>query len=202
MLKRRLRELAIKVPAIEEFINRNIERINGAVGSPASFDRLDALLAAQAYRLCHWRAAGDDVNYRRFFDINQLAAVCMEQPVVFYQTHRLIMQLVADGAVSGLRIDHIDGLFSPERYLQRLQWAYLAELVDRALKKDGEPKANGDCYPHRIRRKSCRGCESSIDYAIDCDCHGQDWTIGSLFLGLMHCWKASPLTSHLQTAMC
>ena len=101
-------------------------------GDPASFDEFDAVLGAQVYRLCHWKAAGDEVNYRRFFDINELAALCMEDPEVFYQTHRLVMRLLGEAAVAGLRIDHIDGLFAPEQYLWRLQWGYLAELVDAA----------------------------------------------------------------------
>ena len=69
------------------------------------------------YRLCHWKAAGDEVNYRRLFDINELAALCIEDPEAFYQTHRLVMRLLADDAAAGLRIDHIDGLYAPEQYL-------------------------------------------------------------------------------------
>ena len=96
---------------------------------------------AQVYRLCHWKAAGDEVNYRRFFDINELAALCIEDPEAFYQTHRLVMRLLADDAAAGLRIDHIDGLYAPEQYLWRLQWGYLAELVIRARARAGRDAA-------------------------------------------------------------
>src|SRR5207244_11922445 len=88
---------------------------------PRSFDRLDELLNAQSYRLAHWRVASEEINYRRFFDVNQLAALRMEDPAVFEEVHRFIFELVRRGAVSGLRIDHVDGLFSPGDYLRRLQ---------------------------------------------------------------------------------
>src|SRR5438477_2086272 len=94
---------------------------------------MDRLLDEQAYRLCHWRAAFDEINYRRFFDINELAAISMEAPDVFWRSHSLVRSLLAEGSLSGLRIDHIDGLFDPERYLLRLQWAYLADLAQQAF---------------------------------------------------------------------
>ena len=131
VIKRRLRDLTAASPIVEQFISRNAADINGTAGDPASFDRLDAVLAVQPYRLCHWKAASDEVNYRRFFDVNELAALCMEDPEVFFHSHRLVLRLAAEGAVSGLRIDHIDGLYAPENYLWRLQWAYLAALAHR-----------------------------------------------------------------------
>jgi (1->4)-alpha-D-glucan 1-alpha-D-glucosylmutase len=79
------------------------------------------LLQDQAYRLCLWRVAADEINYRRFFDVNELAAICMEKPEVFEATHRLTSQLLDSGQVSGLRIDHADGLFDPTAYLWHLQ---------------------------------------------------------------------------------
>src|SRR5207237_9666635 len=75
----------------------------------------------------------DEINYRRFFDVNELAAIAMETPEVFWRSHALVRSLLAEGSLSGLRIDHIDGLFDPERYLLRLQWAYLADLGQRAF---------------------------------------------------------------------
>ncbi len=131
VIKRRLRELAHSCPAVHEFIDRNIRQMNGVPDDPTSYDALDQLCAAQVYRLCNWRAAGDEVNYRRFFDINELAALCIEDPDAFYQTHRLVMRLLAAGSAAGLRIDHIDGLYAPEQYLWRLQWGYLAEVAQR-----------------------------------------------------------------------
>jgi (1->4)-alpha-D-glucan 1-alpha-D-glucosylmutase len=131
VIKRRLRELAARSEIVGEFIARNVAEINGTKGQPASFDRLDAVLDAQCYRPCNWRAAADEINYRRFFDINELAALCMEDPIVFFQSHRLVLRLLGEGDIAGLRIDHIDGLYAPEQYLWRLQWAYLAELARR-----------------------------------------------------------------------
>ena len=83
------------------------------------------MLDAQVYRLSHWKAADDEINYRRFFDINELAAVCMEEPAVFAESHRLVFDLLVRGDVDGLRIDHIDGLYDPVEYLRRLQAGYL-----------------------------------------------------------------------------
>jgi (1->4)-alpha-D-glucan 1-alpha-D-glucosylmutase len=135
VVKRRLRRLESDDARVADFLRRNVEEFNGKVGDPQSFDRLDQLLDAQAYRLCHWRAASDEVNYRRFFDVNGLAAVSMEAADVFERTHRLILQLAARGDIDGLRIDHIDGLFDPRQYLWRLQWSYLAELGWRVYRQ-------------------------------------------------------------------
>ena len=79
--------------------------------------RLDALLDEQSYRLAFWRVAAEEINYRRFFDINELAAVRMEDPTVFDDTHRLLLRLVGEGKIQGLRIDHPDGLRDPRRLL-------------------------------------------------------------------------------------
>ncbi len=83
-------------------------------------DRLDALLAAQSYRLAHWRIASDELDYRRFFDVTTLVGLRAEDPAVFDATHSLVLDLVAEGHVDGLRIDHIDGLRDPAGYLERL----------------------------------------------------------------------------------
>jgi (1->4)-alpha-D-glucan 1-alpha-D-glucosylmutase len=131
VIRRRLRKLAADEPRVADFLDRNIAEFNGTPGDPRSFDKLDELLRAQVYRLCHWRSASDEVNYRRFFDVNGLAAICVEAADVFEHSHRLVMQLLSRGDVDGLRIDHIDGLLDPTRYLWRLQWAYLAELAWR-----------------------------------------------------------------------
>lgn len=128
VIKRRLRDLTSANPAIFQFIADNLRQFNGLAGRPSSFDLLDALLDAQAYRLSHWKVASDEVNYRRFFDINELAALCMENPEVFAATHNLVFDLVERAAADGLRIDHIDGLYDPTEYLVRLQLAWLARL--------------------------------------------------------------------------
>jgi (1->4)-alpha-D-glucan 1-alpha-D-glucosylmutase len=93
----------------------------GNEGGDAARDRLDALLAEQHWRLAFWRLAGERVNYRRFFDVNDLVGVCAELPEVLGPTHQLVLDLVRDGRVHGLRIDHIDGLRHPRRYLRHLR---------------------------------------------------------------------------------
>ncbi|MDB5650796.1 MAG: malto-oligosyltrehalose synthase [Hyphomicrobiales bacterium] len=87
----------------------------------ADQDALDALISRQSYRLAHWRLAASELNYRRFFEINTLAGVRVEDPRVFDLTHELILRLVAERKIDGLRIDHIDGLADPGGYLRMLQ---------------------------------------------------------------------------------
>jgi (1->4)-alpha-D-glucan 1-alpha-D-glucosylmutase len=101
---------------------------------PDACGRMDALLDAQAYRLCFWRVASDEINYRRFFDVNELSALAAEREDVFRATHDLVLRLCAEGLVDGLRVDHPDGLFDPKQYLDRLQARY-REVTGR----DGEP---------------------------------------------------------------
>ncbi|MDP9342723.1 MAG: malto-oligosyltrehalose synthase [Actinomycetota bacterium] len=96
---------------------------NGVPGEPASFDRLQALLDEQHYSLAHWRVAARDISYRRFFDITALISVRVEDPEVFELTHALVLELVRNGRVDGLRVDHVDGLHDPNQYLRRLRSA-------------------------------------------------------------------------------
>jgi (1->4)-alpha-D-glucan 1-alpha-D-glucosylmutase len=119
--KRRLATLCARSAAVREFLISNVEAFNGTPGTPSSFDALHELIKAQAYRLAQWRAAADDINYRRFFDTNDLAALCMENDAVFNETHRFILDLVSRGIVNGLRIDHPDGLYDPTRYFHQLR---------------------------------------------------------------------------------
>jgi (1->4)-alpha-D-glucan 1-alpha-D-glucosylmutase len=93
----------------------------GVTEEPAGFDALHELLELQAYRLAYWRVASDDINYRRFFDINDLSALHAEDEAVFDATHRLVLELVAAGKLDGLRVDHADGLYDVEGYCRRLQ---------------------------------------------------------------------------------
>jgi (1->4)-alpha-D-glucan 1-alpha-D-glucosylmutase len=85
-------------------------------GDPHSADALDVLLQDQYYRLAYWRVAVDDINYRRFFDINDLAGLRVEDAAVLGQTHRLAFEMIANGTLQGLRIDHVDGLYNPGGY--------------------------------------------------------------------------------------
>ena len=121
VIKRRLAVLTAASPQVLAHIGRAVEAFNGRSGDPRSFDRLDALLSEQAYRLAYWRVAGEEINYRRFFDINELAAIRMEDPAVFDRVHAFAFDLVRRGLVDGFRIDHVDGLYDPGDYLQRLQ---------------------------------------------------------------------------------
>ncbi len=121
IIKRRLERRCEEAPLVQEAIEKALTIINGTPGDPRSFDALDALLSDQAYRLAFWRVAAEEINYRRFFDINDLAAIRMELPEVFEEAHRLLLELVATGAVTGLRIDHPDGLYLPNEYFEKLQ---------------------------------------------------------------------------------
>src|SRR3954447_27046295 len=102
-------------------LNAAIERINGRDGDAESFNALDALLDAQWYRLAYWRIASVTINYRRFFDVTDLVGVRVENPEVFEARNRKHLDLIAEGVVTGLRIDHIDGLYDPIGYLRKLQ---------------------------------------------------------------------------------
>jgi (1->4)-alpha-D-glucan 1-alpha-D-glucosylmutase len=131
--KRRLVRLIERSPAVLELINTAVRRINGAAGDARSFDALDALLDAQAYRLAYWRVAVDEINYRRFFDVNDLAALRMNEPIVFERTHAFIFELIECGAIDGLRIDHSDGLFDPQQYFEQLQVRFAGRGGDKPL---------------------------------------------------------------------
>ena len=118
--KRRLAGLVAESAGIAKFIDENLRIFNGQVGKPASFDQLHQLLETQAYRLSFWRVASDEINYRRFFDINDLAGLRMENPEVFDATHQLLLRLIKEGKLDGLRLDHPDGLYDPEAYFHKL----------------------------------------------------------------------------------
>jgi (1->4)-alpha-D-glucan 1-alpha-D-glucosylmutase len=143
IVKRRLGALYDECPEIREFIDRNVALINGTKGESASFDLLDDLLGQQVYRLSYWRVATEEINYRRFFDINSLGAIRVEDPAVFEKTHRLVFTLVATGKISGLRIDHADGLLDPEDYLKRLQSACFIQMYGNTS-ASGQPAGTSD----------------------------------------------------------
>jgi len=134
-LKRRLAVAAAQDADALASITAAVEAINAdAAGA------LHALLERQAYRLAFWRVAADEINYRRFFDVNELAALRMEDPEVFEATHRLTLALAAEGAVDGLRIDHPDGLHDPAQYFERLQEGYARRAgVALAPERGGRP---------------------------------------------------------------
>lgn len=117
----RLARLVEESPVVGRHIAEAVAAANGVPGRPESFDALHALLEAQAYRLSYWRTASHEINYRRFFDVNTLAGLRVEDPDVFTATHALLGRLLADGSLQGIRIDHPDGLFDPKRYFEMLQ---------------------------------------------------------------------------------
>ncbi len=121
IIKRRLASLALESPEVRAMIDAALADYNGRPGDPASYDLLDELLADQPYRPAFWRVAAEEINYRRFFDINELAAIRVELPAVFEATHQTVFRLLADGLATGLRIDHPDGLRDPTGYFRALQ---------------------------------------------------------------------------------
>ena len=129
VIKGRLIAITLASQRIKTFLENNVRIFNGSKGKPESFNLLDALLREQVYRLAYWRVASEEINYRRFFDVNGLAALRVEDPHVFRAVHHLIFGLLRDRAVTGLRIDHVDGLYNPGDYLRRLQAWARAELV-------------------------------------------------------------------------
>jgi (1->4)-alpha-D-glucan 1-alpha-D-glucosylmutase len=141
VIKRRLVDLTGRSDVVRSFIDENIATFNGAPGEPATFDLLDQLLSQQCYRLAYWRVATDEINYRRFFDINDLAALSMERADVFADAHELVLALLAEGLADGVRVDHPDGLYDPAEYFERLQRRYVLSLARRVY--DTSPERFG-----------------------------------------------------------
>ncbi|WP_337174694.1 malto-oligosyltrehalose synthase [Paludisphaera sp.] len=131
VVKRRLAALLEASPAAAQAVDRALDDLDGEPGDPRSFDDFDVLLQAQPYRLAYWRVASDEINYRRFFDINALAAVRADRWEVVRETHRLIFDIIERMPASGLRIDHPDGLLDPKTYLDRLQSALFLIIAHR-----------------------------------------------------------------------
>lgn len=117
-LQEELRELAGD-PAILHALQQQISTFDSL--TPEGFHNLHNLLERQSYRLASWRTAADDINWRRFFDVNELGGLRVERPAVFEATHAKIFELITEGLVDGLRIDHIDGLADPRGYCRKLR---------------------------------------------------------------------------------
>ncbi|MBA2691303.1 MAG: malto-oligosyltrehalose synthase [Rubrobacter sp.] len=115
--KERLARMCADSPSVASAVEGRVEKMNG---DP---EALHYLLENQAYRLVFWRVASDEINYRRFFSINELAGIRVEDDEVFAETHRLVLELLREGTVSGLRLDHPDGLYDSAGYFRRLQSA-------------------------------------------------------------------------------
>ncbi|MBI1255838.1 MAG: malto-oligosyltrehalose synthase [Chloroflexi bacterium] len=134
-IKQRLAALHDACAEFRHALDEALVKFNGTVGDPRSFDTLDALITAQSYRLAYWRVAAEEINYRRFFDINTMAAIRVELPEVFNATHQLIFELLLSGQVTGLRIDHPDGLWNPAAYFRQLQEQFVVRCIDAELEQ-------------------------------------------------------------------
>ena len=121
VIRRRVAALVEDSDVVRTSLKEVLAVINGIKGDTHSFDSLEKLLDDQAYRLSFWRVASDEINYRRFFDINDLAAIRVESPEVFAIVHSIPFKLIQKSLVTGIRIDHPDGLFDPLRYFEDLQ---------------------------------------------------------------------------------
>jgi (1->4)-alpha-D-glucan 1-alpha-D-glucosylmutase len=117
-----------------DVIARGLDAYRAGRERPAQILALHHLLERQHYRLGHWRLASSDINYRRFFDVNTLAGMRVEDAGTFDAVHRLVRKLIAEGKLQGLRLDHIDGLRDPAQYFQRLR-----RLIRDAQGKDAKP---------------------------------------------------------------
>jgi len=137
--KRRLWQLYREEDGIRNLVDENVRVYNGDPGDPASFSLLERLLLQQSFRVAHWRVATEEINYRRFFDINGLGAIKVEEPAVFDEVHSLVLDLLQQGHVTGFRVDHADGLFNPVKYFHQLQYASFRRLA--LQKMSGTPEA-------------------------------------------------------------
>ena len=146
-IKQMLWELWNASSEVREFIGENTRTFNGEAGKPESFDLLENLLDEQFFRLSYWKVGNEELNYRRFFTINDLISLRIEDPRVFEFTHQLILKLVAEGKINGLRIDHIDGLYDPAEYLNRLreQAPYVYLVVEKILEHGEELPVSWPC---------------------------------------------------------
>ena len=138
-------------------LDATIERLNGESGKPDSLNALDALLDAQWYRLAYWRIASEKINYRRFFDVTDLVGVRVENPEVFEARNRRTFELIAEGKVTGLRIDHIDGLHDPIGHMRKLQ----LRLADGR-----EPAAANEPFYIVVEKILAHGEQLPRDFAV------------------------------------
>jgi (1->4)-alpha-D-glucan 1-alpha-D-glucosylmutase len=155
IIKKRLWDLFLDSGEIRSFIEENLRIFNGEPEDPRSFDLLDDLLNEQAYRLSHWQVATEEINYRRFFDVNELGAIRMEDPRVFEEAHRFVFELIREGKVTGLRVDHPDGLYNPAEYFYRLQRSCFIQFCFRAMGIEDDPVPRekiGQLYDEEISK--------------------------------------------------
>ncbi|MBV9086315.1 MAG: hypothetical protein JOY79_02420, partial [Acidobacteriaceae bacterium] len=146
-VKERFVALVRSSSELRSFIADVVNKVNGTPGDSHSFDTLHRVLEAQPYRLALWRVSSEEINYRRFFDINDLVGLRMEHAAVFAATHKLLRRLLGDGSINGLRIDHPDGLLNPRQYFTRIQMLYAASQC---------------CGPHPVLPAAENGVEIAV----------------------------------------
>jgi (1->4)-alpha-D-glucan 1-alpha-D-glucosylmutase len=150
--RRRLWRLIKSVPEVRHALHEALQKANGTASDPSSFNFLEQLLSEQAYRLSHWKVAADEINYRRFFDVNELAAVRIEEGPVFSAVHEIALRLIRQGIVTGLRIDHVDGLLDPQDYLEHLQEETAKRVPESKPFDDSEYAASSDAGERALKR--------------------------------------------------
>jgi (1->4)-alpha-D-glucan 1-alpha-D-glucosylmutase len=161
--KRRLAELAARSTEISNCIHYAIQSINGDPADPSRFEELHEIIKAQAFRLANWRVASDDINYRRFFDTNDLAGIRVEKEEVFEASHRLVLRLIAEGKVDGFRLDHPDGLYNPVQYFERLRTG----IADAVASSAGTEKSESN-RRYVVIEKILTGAERlTPEWAVD-----------------------------------
>ncbi|NJO40080.1 MAG: malto-oligosyltrehalose synthase [Cyanobacteria bacterium CRU_2_1] len=172
-IKRMLWELWNDSSDVKQFIEENIQVFNGEVGKPESFNSLDTLLSEQFFRLSYWKVGNEELNYRRFFTVNDLISLRVEDQKVFDITHSFILQLVQAGKFTGLRVDHIDGLYDPAEYLNRIREhtpeVYL--VVEKILETHEELPLNwpiqGTTGYDFMSKVNCLFCNQSTETDFD-----------------------------------
>src|SRR5690606_25656901 len=147
-----LATLARERPEIASAIAAALRSLNGEPGNARSFRGLHDLLERQSYRIAYWRVASSEINYRRFFDINDLAGLSIQEPELFELSHRLVFRLITERKLQGLRLDHIDGLYDPLDYCHRLQDRVAYLIMQPAERSDtsGAPSSGTSALPHPI----------------------------------------------------
>jgi len=155
--RRRLSALIGDCGPIRQGVEQVLADYNGRRGEPSSFDKLEALLDHQPYRLCYWRVATDEINYRRFFDVDALAAIRVEDPEVFVAVHQKALEFIERGWVTGLRIDHADGLLDPQQYL-----TCLAEAAKLARSRAPGSDSDSAAAPFYMLAEKILGSDESL----------------------------------------
>jgi (1->4)-alpha-D-glucan 1-alpha-D-glucosylmutase len=134
-IKKMMWDIYTRNDEFRKFLDDNIKTFNGNKDNPESFNLLDELLSKQIFRLSFWKIATKEINYRRFFNINGLISLMIQDETVFSHVHDFLFKLIREEKISGVRIDHIDGLYDPEKYIKTIRglFPHLYLLVEKIL---------------------------------------------------------------------